>query len=340
MELVSVIIPVYNVEKYLPECLDSILASTYTNLEVIVVDDGSPDNCPTICDEYASKDSRIKVIHQNNQGIVGARNAGLSAATGTYIGFVDSDDLISPLMYEMLVNAIETEQADMAACEYSNSKEFLSSDPASVQKSTFCMTSFAQQLAVLTNAPSIRNMTWTGCYIWNKLYRRARIPANFRNECLFGEDLRFNWDYIHNCDKMAIVPVALYMYRINKQSVMGTYRHQRKSPAQVANGISNATLWALIAAQSSLQDEPQLSNYLCARAAYTSHGALWRLYCTGMEKEYADFASKAHRLIRSNCKLLLRDRESYSAFLRFMCWLCSSCFPLWKATARISRFLQ
>ena len=97
MELVSVIVPVYNVEKYLPECLDSILASTYSNLEIILVDDGSPDNSPQICDEYTLKDSRIKVIHQENQGLVAARNIGLASATGTYIGFVDSDDVVSPV---------------------------------------------------------------------------------------------------------------------------------------------------------------------------------------------------------------------------------------------------
>ena len=96
MELISVIVPVYKVEEYLHKCVDSILAQTYTNLEIILVDDGSPDNCGKICDEYAEKDSRIKVIHQENGGLSAARNTGLDIATGNYIGFVDSDDYIDP----------------------------------------------------------------------------------------------------------------------------------------------------------------------------------------------------------------------------------------------------
>ena len=99
-DLISIIIPVYNVAVYLPRCLDSILAQTYKNLEIILVDDGSKDNSGKVCDEYALKDSRIKVIHQKNQGVSVARNAGLRIAKGDYIGFVDSDDYIETNMYE------------------------------------------------------------------------------------------------------------------------------------------------------------------------------------------------------------------------------------------------
>ena len=102
MDLISVIVPVYNVEKYLRKCVDSIVAQTYTNLEIILVDDGSPDNCGKICDEYAEKDSRIKVIHQKNGGLSAARNAGLDIATGDYIGFVDSDDYIDKNYFECM----------------------------------------------------------------------------------------------------------------------------------------------------------------------------------------------------------------------------------------------
>ena len=116
MELISVIVPVYNVEKYLRRCIDSILAQTYTNLEIILVDDGSPDNCPAICDEYAEKDSRIKVIHQQNGGLSAARNAGLDIATGDYIGFVDSDDYISFEMYEKLLNILMESNSDLSIC--------------------------------------------------------------------------------------------------------------------------------------------------------------------------------------------------------------------------------
>ena len=95
-ELISVIIPIYNVEAYLDECIASVIAQTYSNLEIILVDDGSPDNCPQMCDEWAAKDSRIRVIHKENGGLSDARNAGIDIATGEYIAFVDSDDWIEP----------------------------------------------------------------------------------------------------------------------------------------------------------------------------------------------------------------------------------------------------
>ena len=116
MELISVIVPVYKVEKYLRECVDSILAQTYTNLEIILVDDGSPDNCGKICDEYAQNDSRIKVIHQENGGLSAARNAGLDIATGKYIGFVDSDDYAELNMFEELHKRIIENNADLSIC--------------------------------------------------------------------------------------------------------------------------------------------------------------------------------------------------------------------------------
>ena len=100
MSLISVIVPIYNVEKYLDKCIESIVNQTYKNLEIILVDDESPDNCPEICDKWAERDSRIKVIHKENGGAGSARNAGIEASSGEWIGFVDGDDWIEPNMYE------------------------------------------------------------------------------------------------------------------------------------------------------------------------------------------------------------------------------------------------
>ena len=119
--LVSIIIPVYNVEKYLDKCVASVVNQTYTNLEIILVDDGSPDNCPALSDVWQVKDSRIKVIHQENGGLSHARNEGLKIAIGEFIGFVDSDDWIEPNMYEALLTVLwETKGAkgDIAVCNY------------------------------------------------------------------------------------------------------------------------------------------------------------------------------------------------------------------------------
>lgn len=112
-ELISIIVPVYKVEKYLDKCVESIVEQTYKNLEIILVDDGSPDNCPAMCDEWAKKDSRIKVIHKKNGGLSSARNAGLDGCTGDYIYFLDSDDYIADNCIEMLFNAIVSDGSDM-----------------------------------------------------------------------------------------------------------------------------------------------------------------------------------------------------------------------------------
>ena len=119
--LISVIVPVYKVEPYLRQCVDSVLAQTYPNLEVLLVDDGSPDTCPAICDEYAEKDARVRVIHKENGGLSDARNAALDVARGDYVGFVDSDDWIAPRMFEELMATALRCRSDVTVCGYTES---------------------------------------------------------------------------------------------------------------------------------------------------------------------------------------------------------------------------
>ena len=114
MDLISIIVPVYNVEKYIHECVDSIINQTYKNIEIILVDDGSPDNCGKICDEYAKKDNRIKVIHKPNGGLSDARNHGIDVANGEWLMFIDSDDWIEPNMAEKLLHSALNNKADLA----------------------------------------------------------------------------------------------------------------------------------------------------------------------------------------------------------------------------------
>lgn len=126
-KLISVIVPIYNVEKYLTKCIESIINQTYENLEIILVDDGSPDNCPIICDEYAKRDSRVKVIHKKNGGLSDARNAGLDIATGEYIMFIDSDDFVEIDMMESMMNNMIDNNVDLVVCNikyiYDNSEK-------------------------------------------------------------------------------------------------------------------------------------------------------------------------------------------------------------------------
>ena len=118
MDLISVIVPVYKVEAYLDRCVQSIVDQTYTNLEIILVDDGSPDRCPQMCDEWAKRDNRIRVIHKENGGLSDARNAGMQAASGTYIAFVDSDDWLELRCIEYLYQTAEKNACEIVGCAF------------------------------------------------------------------------------------------------------------------------------------------------------------------------------------------------------------------------------
>ena len=118
LPLISVIVPVYKVEKYLNQCIESVLAQTYQNLEIILVDDGSPDRSGEICEEYAKKDTRIRVLHKSNGGLSTARNTGLQIISGAYIAFLDSDDYLAPDMYETLYRELIENDADIAVCGF------------------------------------------------------------------------------------------------------------------------------------------------------------------------------------------------------------------------------
>ena len=164
MKKISVIVPVYNVEKYLDKCIESILNQTFKNLEIILLDDGSTDNSGKMCDEYAKKDSRIKVVHKENGGISDTRNKGIDVSTGEYIGFVDSDDYISEDMFETMYNLSERYGADISVVSYYE-----------IRKNKIIDVRDSGELSVMTTEESIKELlrdTKIQSYPWNKLYRR------------------------------------------------------------------------------------------------------------------------------------------------------------------------
>lgn len=206
LPLISVIVPVYNAEKYIKKCLDSIINQTYRNLEIITVDDGSTDNSGLICDEYAKKDSRIIVIHINNSGVSAARNQGLKIAKGDYIGFVDSDDYISENMYEMLFSAMKKDDADLVCCNY-------------IQVNEQGIPFSDQQLPIkdecITAEEALSYFILWGCYYvapCNKLYK-AHIfhTLTFPVEKRY-EDLYIIHKIISQCNKISHVSKVLYYY--------------------------------------------------------------------------------------------------------------------------------
>lgn len=210
-DLISVIIPIYKVENFLDECISSVASQSYKNLEIILVDDGSPDGCPAICDAWAKKDSRIKVIHKSNGGLSDARNAGLDIANGEYISFVDSDDWILPGMYEKMLFLIEKENADICACnirscypdyeEVWGSKEYFAGKSEEILEMLYSDTKYPVAA-------------------WNKLYKREcwkelRFPVG-----KICEDAFTTYQLVHNAERIVQMPEAFYCYRIRPQSIM------------------------------------------------------------------------------------------------------------------------
>ena len=193
--LISVIVPIYKVENYIRRCVDSILAQTYPNIEVVLVDDGSPDNCGTICDEYSHRDERVIVIHRKNGGLSAARNSGIDACHGEYIGFVDSDDYISPTMYEQLYNDIAQFGTLLAFCHpevirngqtdnkwYGNHSEIRSKE--------------------YVMRRSIEESIWWEA--WSKIYHRSLFNNIRFPEGKTNEDFAIMMYIYEQCDKIAI----------------------------------------------------------------------------------------------------------------------------------------
>ena len=218
--LLSIIVPVYDVENYLQKCIDSILAQTFTDFELILVEDGSPDGCPALCDAAAAKDARIRVLHQKNGGLSAARNAGLDAARGAWIGFVDSDDYIAPEMYEAMYQAVQNTGADLALCDYAEVDEAgvpCQSMHVRLEKKDF------------TGRELLKNATDSMIQpAWNKLYRRAVFAQLRYPEGKLNEDLFLIPKICLQIQKAVVMPKALYYYVQRGGSIMNgskTLRH-------------------------------------------------------------------------------------------------------------------
>lgn len=230
MPMISIIVPAYNVEAYLTSCIGSILGSTYQDFEVILVDDGSTDGTGCICDEWAAKDDRIIVIHQENTGISGARNNGLSQARGNFIAFVDSDDLVHPLMFETLLNAILREDYDFSMVLGKSVDEAMI--PVCSNGSVGIATDDETAFKSILQNEMMRGLYAQGCYqykvVWNKLYRKSLIEG-MRFKALASEDFEWNNRVFLKARKAVLVEKELYYYVQHPSSVM----HQGLSHAVI-----------------------------------------------------------------------------------------------------------
>lgn len=215
---ISIIIPVYNVEDYLGECIESVLNQTYKDIEVILIDDGSTDKSPAICDQYSKQDDRIKVFHQENRGISATRNLGLKYATGEYIGWVDSDDIIHSQMYEILINNIIKESASISCCGYKRIKE----KKEAITQETNNIEIISEELAI----KMIRgNIT---CFLWDKLFSREVFKDIEFLDYKAGEDFLALMEILCKKQKVVKTDRVCYYYRLRENSLLNTVNIEGK----------------------------------------------------------------------------------------------------------------
>ena len=209
---ISIIVPVYKVEPYLGTCLESVLSQTYQNLEIILVDDGSPDQCGTICDQYALKDNRIRVIHQENQGLSGARNSGIDLVTGEYITFIDSDDFIDICMIELMVEQLD-DMTDIVACGTVYCDE--SGQKLSEEKnSQLAIFEFKEQMVQFFKNKNYTTTAWGKLYS-RKLFESIRYPVG-----KYHEDVFTTYQLVALSRRTVLLNRSFYWYRQVASSII------------------------------------------------------------------------------------------------------------------------
>ena len=234
MPKISIIIPVYNVEKYLDKCVQAARNQTLQDVEIILVDDESPDNCPQLCDEYARQDNRIKVVHKKNGGLGFARNSGLDVAVGEYVTFLDSDDFVDLDTYEHLCTLLSKYKAD--ALYYKLNRFYDDKEVKNVcRKDEVALFNEGQikdlMLDIIASDMSVRAEHQVNCSSCTAIYRLDIIKQHnirfYSERELISEDMVFNLDYLNCCSKVAFNDTEHYHYRFNLQSLTNTIRLDR-----------------------------------------------------------------------------------------------------------------
>ena len=284
---ISIIVPVYKVEQYLRQCIESIINQTYQNLEIILVDDGSPDSCPAVCDEYAALDKRIKVIHKKNGGLSDARNAGLEIATGDYIGFVDSDDWISRTMYEELINVSIEYGVDISCCGYNRI------DNNSVLESK--LFSDKRKVSSLDLLRDIFCRNGDNVVVWNKIYnvnlfKNVRFPVGE-----IHEDNAVLCSTIGKANTVAYTGTIGYYYRFRPSSIMNSLTVEAHMDPLIRH-LQETELFIG-------KMHPELcEEFLCYDVNITMY--LLQFFVNGKEKSTQEFTALRKRLNLNLCSYL------------------------------------
>lgn len=299
--MISVIIPVYNVKPYVEKCLDSILAQTYSDLEVLVIDDGSTDGCGEICDRYAKADHRIQVFHTENRGLSAARNLGLNHAHGHYIGFVDSDDWVEPDMYEMLFNLAKLTDADIVTCRYYKEYRGWTEESAGPLKQ------FSVEGSNILHAYLFQH---TICQdSWNNLFRAELFQSVRYPEGRSFEDYSIKPILLQKAKKMVYTPACLIHYR-----------NRQKSLSNVHTLKSNVDFWITFRERFDLLSSISEEYYcLSLTQAIGAVGRMWRWIASYSkdEKRQAKYWLDEMRLFNNmHFKEIMKD-SAYSKKTKF-----------------------
>lgn len=214
MNLISVIVPIYKVEEYLEECIQCLIAQTYENLEIILVDDGSPDSCGEICDRWAQKDKRIRVIHKENGGLSDARNAGMKVAKGEWIGFVDSDDVVHPEMYERLLAMMKETNSDIGCCNLTRDLKSCNVSHKEDMAAKNC-----KIFSSVEALESLLRLETISVTVWNKLYKKESIGGLEFPKGKYHEDEFWTYLVLSRAKRVVYMDMPFYGYRERGESI-------------------------------------------------------------------------------------------------------------------------
>lgn len=287
-DLISVIVPVYKVEKYLEKCIESIIKQTHTNLQIILVNDGSPDNCGKICDEYAKKDSRIEVIHKINGGLSDARNVGINRANGRYIGFVDSDDYVKEDMYEKLINLIKEYDADISICnlyDVIDGKEYVRNKDNGIHE--YSRIDILKEILLDKNIQS---------YAWNKLYKKElfdEIKYPIRKKY---EDIGTTFYVFEKCNKIVVTSEPEYYYLKRSDSLVNNVTES------TILDYTEIIIQRYLYTKENIKELKKYNNYYLAKTLITAHNDIELLGSISekMQEKYKELYNLVYNIMKND----------------------------------------
>lgn len=289
MNKISIIIPIYNAEKFLDRCLLSVLGQNYTNFEIIAINDGSNDGSLSVLQHYAESDRRIRIVDQKNRGVAAARNVGLAHASGDYILFIDADDWINPNMVSTLVKLIEeTPEADIAVCSQDAAED--TDNMAEVVSPTVEIWDPNRQKTEFLTHQRLQGM------LWNKLIRSSLFQGlSFDTTVGYGEDAQIMWQVLKHCRTMVLTNQVCYHHVIEPTSIS----NQRFSPKK----YSAVKVWQEIE-DDVRKNSPHLLTLATERLSFYAVFTLYEMYSAGYEDIVAE--QRFLRIIRENFRILMR----------------------------------